>query len=254
MNFNERLQRKEAVFGTMIRDAITPNVVDALLWAGLDFFVLDMEHTPLDLVLVGPLLQYAQARALPALVRVPTLDKAFIGRVLDCGATGVWLPHLDTVADAEKLAFLGRYPPQGGRGATIPWAKRQRAQTFSKQAEFFAHENSQVVLVGQIESKQAVEHIEEIMASGLLDAVVVGPLDLSLDLGVPGELRHPLVEEAIGQVLRAGLKHKVSVGLHTASLEDLRRWHSQGMNFLVYSYDLLLLAEKAGAARHEVLG
>ncbi|MCS7239883.1 MAG: aldolase/citrate lyase family protein [Candidatus Bipolaricaulota bacterium] len=254
MNLREKLQKREPVFGTMLRDALTLNVVDALLWAGLDFFVLDMEHTALDLATVGQLLQYAQARGLPALVRVPTLDKAFISRALDCGASGIWLPHLDTVGEAKELVFLGRYPPRGGRGATISWPKRQRAQTLPKLAEFFAAEDAQVSLVGQIESQRAVENIEEILTSGLLDAVVIGPLDLSTDLGVPGEFRHPTVEEAIAKVLAAGRKHKVSVGLHTANLEDLRRWRSAGMNFLVYSYDLVLMAEAAKAARSNLFG
>lgn len=254
MNFRERLQKREVVFGTMIRDALTPNVVEALLWAGLDFFVLDMEHTALDLVVAGPLLQYAQARGLPALVRVPTLDKAFIGRVLDCGAAGIWLPHLDTLAEAQELGFLGRYPPQGGRGTTIPWAKRRQAQSFPKLSEFFAQEDAQVALIGQIESRRAVENIEEILASGLLDAVVIGPLDLSMDLGVPGEFGHPAVEKAVAQVVAVALRYRVSAGLHTSNLEDLRRWRLQGMNFLVYSYDLVLMAEKAAAARRELLG
>lgn len=253
MNLRERLQKREPVFGTMIRDAVTLNVVDALLWAGLDFFVVDMEHTALDLAQVGPLLQYAQARGLPALVRVPTLDKSFVGRVLDCGASGIWLPHLDALREAQELTFLGRYPPTGGRGATIPWAKRQRAQSFPKLGAFFADEDRQVALIGQIESQVAVENIEEIIASGLLDAVVIGPLDLSLDLGVPGEFHHPAVEEAIAKVVAAGSKYRVSVGLHTGNIQDLRHWHGQGMNFLVYSYDLVLMAEKAAAARREIL-
>lgn len=254
MNLRHRLRQRQPVFGTMVRDVLTLNVVDALLWAGLDFFVVDMEHTALDLAQVGPLLQYAQARGLPTLVRVPILDKAFIGRVLDCGAAGIWLPHLDTLAEAQKLVFLGRYPPQGGRGATLPWAKRRLAQSFPRLSEFFTQEDAQVVLIGQIESREAVENIEEILASGLLDAVVIGPLDLSMDLGVPGEFHHPAVEEALSKVVTAALRHGVSVGLHTASLEDLRRWHLQGMNFLVYSYDLVLIAERVAAARRELLG
>lgn len=254
MNLRERLKNQEPVFGTMIRDALTPSVVDALLWASLDFCVLDMEHTALDLTAIAPLLQYAQARELPALVRVPTLDKAFIGRALDCGASGVWLPHLDTLVEAREIAVLSRYPPQGGRGATIPWARRHLAQSFPSLGEFFTREDNQVALIGQIESQRAVDNIEEILASGFLDAVVIGPLDLSLDLGVPGEFHHPAVEEAMAKVLAAGLKHKVSVGLHTGNLEDLRCWYNRGMNFLVYSYDLVLMAEKAVAARREILG
>lgn len=250
----ERLCKGETVFGTMVRDTLTLNVVDALLWAGLDFFVLDMEHTGLDLSVISSLLQYAYVRGLAAIVRVPALDKVFIGRVLDCGANGVWLPHLDSPEEAKRLAFLGRYPPQGGRGATIPWFKRTKTQGFSKLSDFFANEDRQVALIGQIESKVAVDNIEDILATGILDAVVIGPLDLSMDLGVPGELQHPLVEEAVSIVLRASQKYKVSVGLHTANLENLRLWRQRGMNFLVYSYDLVLMAERARAARHELLG
>lgn len=254
MSLRERLRKRELVFGTMVRDIVSLNLVDALLWAGLDFFVVDMEHTGLDVAQVGPLLQYAETRGLPGLVRVPTLDKAFIGRVLDCGATGVWLPHLDTPAEARELAFLGRYPPRGGRGATVPWAKRRHVPSFANLGEFFAQEDGHVALVGQIESRKALDNLEEILASGLLDAVVIGPLDLSMDLGVPGEFRHPAMEEALARVVAAALQHGVSAGLHTANLEDLRRWHRLGLNFLVYSYDLVLMAEKAAAARRDLLG
>ena len=253
-SFQERLRKGETVLGTMVRDALTVNVVDALLWAGLDFYVLDMEHTSLDLSVISPLLQYAYVRGLAAIVRVPALDKVFINRVLDCGANGVWLPHLDSPEEAQRLAFWAKYPPHGGRGATIPWFKRSKAQGFPKLADFFAAEDCQVVLIGQIESKAAVDHIEDILGTGILDAVVIGPLDLSMDFGVPGEFRHSLVKEAITRVLRAGQKYKISVGMHTANFEDLRMWQQHGMNFLVYSYDLMLMAERAMAVRRELLG
>ncbi|MGB9860751.1 MAG: HpcH/HpaI aldolase family protein [Candidatus Bipolaricaulaceae bacterium] len=254
MNLREKFRKRETIFGTMVRDAIALNIVDALLWAGADFFVIDLEHTALDLATIGPILQYAQAKGLPAIVRVPVLDKTFVGRVLDCGAYGIWLPHLDTPDDAQELAFLGRYPPRGGRGATVPWAKRQRLQAFPSLREFFAAEDYQVALIGQIESKEALANIDEILAANLLDAVVIGPLDLSFDLGVPGEFHHPTVEEAMARVLQAAQKQGVSVGLHTADLEDLRLWHARGMNFLVYSYDLVLMAERFSFAKRALLG
>lgn len=253
-NFRDQLRKREKVLGTMVRDALSLNVVEALLSAGLDFFVIDMEHTPLDLTVVAPLLQYTQARGLAAVVRVPTLDKAFIGRVLDCGASGVWLPHLDTPEDAKQLAFLGRYPPRGGRGGTITWSKRALAQTFDKLGDFFAQIDQEVALIGQIESKEAVDNIEAILNTDLLDAVVIGPLDLSLDLGIPGEFNHPLMEGALIKVLEAALKRGVSVGLHTGNLGDLEAWHRRGMNFLVYSYDLVLMAEKLKEAKTRLFG
>lgn len=252
MTFRERLQKREVVFGTMVRDALTFNVVEASKSAGLDFFVLDMEHTAVDLSVAGPLLQYAQAKDFPVLVRVPTLDKAFIGRVLDCGAAGIWLPHVDTAEDARKLAALSRYPPLGTRGGTIPWSRRAQAQSFAKLGDFFAQLDSTVALVGQIESGEAVNNIEAILSTGLLDALVIEPLDLSMDLGVPGELRHRAVEEAIAKVVEAAREKGVSVGLHTGNLEDLKAWRVRGMNFLVYSYDLALMAERAAQARKEI--
>ncbi len=253
MNFRERLKKRDVVLGTMVRDALTLNVVDAVKWAGADFFVLDMEHTALDMALVAPLLQYAQARDLATLVRVPNQDRAFIGRVLDCGASGVWLPHLDNVQDARQLSFLSHYPPTGGRGGTIPWLKRAQSQSFPNLREFFAALDQEVILVGQIESQDAVNNVASILATGLLDAVVIGPLDLSLDLGFPGEFSHPAVEAAITKVLVEASKHGVSVGLHTGNLQELARWHERGMNFLVYSYDLVLMAEKLKQARTDLL-
>ncbi len=250
----ERLQERDVVLGTMVRDILSLNIVEVILWAALYFFFVNMEHAAVDVAGAGPLLQYTQIRGLDALVRVPTLDKAFIGRLLDCGASGVWLPHLDTPEDARKLAFLGRYPPSGGRGGTIPWTKRAWAQTFAKLGDFFAQVDRQVALIGQIESKEAVDNIDAILETGLLDAVVIGPLDLSLDLGIAGDFKHAELEKAIFKVLEAGQKRGVSVGLHTGNLEDLQTWHKRGMNFLVYSYDLVLMAEGLKQAKATLLG
>ncbi|MBC7344017.1 MAG: hypothetical protein H5U03_01025 [Clostridia bacterium] len=249
MNFRERLKKREVLLGTMVRDALILNVVDALKWAGVDFFVLDMEHTSVDVSSAGPLLQYARARDLPAIVRVPTLDKAFIGRVLDCGAVGVWLPHLDNPEEARQFYSLARYPPAGKRGGTIPWFRRAQSQSFTNLREFFAVVDKEVILVGQIESQDAVNNIASILDTGLLDAVVIGPLDLSLDLGFPGESSHPTVEAAITRVLAEASKQGVSVGLHTGNLAELAQWHERGMNFLVYSYDLVLMTERLKEAR-----
>ncbi len=97
-------------------------------------------------------------------------------------------------------------------------------------------------------------NIDEILAANLLDAVVIGPLDLSFDFGVPGEFHHPRVEEAMAKALTAAQKHGISVGLHTANLKDLRLWHARGMNFLVYSYDLVLMAEEFSSAKRTLFG
>lgn len=247
-NLVKKLAAGELIVGTMLRDVLSISVVDALLSAGFDFFVLDMEHTGIDILTAAPLLWYGMARGLPGIVRVPALDKAYVGRVLDCGATGIWLPHLDTPEEAITLYHLSKYPPKGSRGVTLPWPKRHIRETFPDDGAFLAHEDENILLVGQIESKIGVKNIASILDSKTLDAVVLGPNDLSTDLGLPGLLEHEKVREAVDTVLQHALSRGIPVGIHLSDEKALKYWFSKGMTFIVYSYDLAMMVEQAKRA------
>jgi len=130
----------------------------------------------------------------------------------------------------------------------VPWPKRHLVKQLGGLGEFLNSEDESTIIIGQIESAAGVENIASILGTGALNAIIIGPNDLSVDLGLPGLTKHARVKEAIETVLEAALVKKVPVGIHLADEEYLKYWVAKGMSFIVYSYDLVMMVEQAKRA------
>lgn len=158
----------------------TSDSVELLARAGFDFLVVDMEHAPLDVLTVHQLLGTARGCGVPALVRVPDRTPSTISRVLDSGASGVLVPHVDTVADARSVVSAGRFPPHGSRG----YGPTVRAGAWGADVPGYRAAGAQMALVPQLESREAVAAAREIGAVEGVDALFVGPADLAVATGL----------------------------------------------------------------------
>ena len=243
-----RLRRGEPAFGTMIKEALSAGIVDALSLAGFDYFVIDMEHCPYSMRTVANILQYARHTDLTGIVRVPKLEYFYIARALDAGAEGVWIPHVDTEQEARQLVSCAKYPPQGRRGAAVPLFKTKEFQQAADAASYFARSNDEVLVIVQIESAEAVENIESIVSVEGVDVAMMGPLDLSLDLGYPGQRAHPEVKKAVQRVVDACQKFNRVSGTHLGDIDELRYWKGQGMGMITYSYEVNMFIDKGKEA------
>jgi 2-keto-3-deoxy-L-rhamnonate aldolase RhmA len=177
-----------------LRQLRSVDAVYILREAGFDGFYIDAEHGVFSLREISDLCLMAQACDMAALVRVHSAEMATVGPILDCGATGLIIPHVSSRQDIQSAIQLAKYPPLGRRSmAAIGPASGYRRQSA---AEAVPHRNNQVFMVAMIETAQGVDRAEEIAATDGVDALMMGPMDLSLELGLPGQVRHERINQA----------------------------------------------------------
>lgn len=231
----EAVQDGEMVFGTFVSTA-NPSVVETIGWAGYDFAIIDMEHTPIDFGDLPRLFAAADATGLVPLVRVGTSDSNSILRVLDSGALGVVLPHVQSRADAVGLVRACRYPPQGIRAVS----GGSRAAEYGN-ASFLEHvemSNQQVQTIALIEDAKGAEAVNEIASVEGLDIIFPGPGDLSASLGLLGEHEHPKVERYVrhmADVVRS--RPGLSLAYYISRPSQIRACQQMGVQLVVLSQD-----------------
>ncbi|PKO14436.1 MAG: aldolase [Chloroflexi bacterium HGW-Chloroflexi-10] len=236
-----RLKAKQPVVGTMIQEVSSPFIVHAFSNAGFDFVYVDLEHGRFGQETAADLIQTIRLTNMVPLVRASDLQYHLIARMLDAGAQGVMVPRIETREQAEAAAQICRYAPQGRRGIAVARGhndyKRQSPLEFSEEA------NRENLVIIQIESKSAVENIETILSAPGIDVALIGPGDLSLSLGIPMKMDHPLMVEAVEKVVKACEKRGIYVGLHVGDLKAIRDWSQRGIHLLSGSSDLDILLD-----------
>lgn len=243
-HLKQRLQAGEPVFGTWVRIAHA-TVVEVLGRSGFDFLHLDLEHGPIGIHELNHLLLAAKSVGAPAIVRVPGLNETQIGLALDAGADGVIVPKINNGDDAKRAIQAARFYPLGQRGLGGACRADQFGQ-WELQA-FTAHANETTVLALQIESKEAVERIDEILevSGDAVDVFYIGPVDLSQSLGVPGQFDDPLLRETIQWVVKRIHKRGKTVGIHAPNPTMIPEFVEIGISYVTSSMDISLLASGA---------
>jgi 2-dehydro-3-deoxyglucarate aldolase/4-hydroxy-2-oxoheptanedioate aldolase len=234
-----RLRAGELLRGTLLTIGAT-EVADLLAGAGFDWLFVDAEHGALDPRDVLLILQVVAGRT-PCLVRVPTLDEAWIKRVLDAGADGIIVPQVSTAEQAERAVRYAHYPPRGTRGLGTGRANRYGLGL----AGHLDRAREQVAVVVQAETADAVRNVAAIARVPDLDAVFVGPFDLSASLGHPGDLDHPEVQSAIARVAEVCLGAGVRTGIFALGAAGLRGRPREGFTLLAAGVDAALLGGAA---------
>lgn len=178
--------------------------LEAVAGAAFDWLLLDMEHSPNDLESVLTQLQVVAGYPASAVVRVPWNDMVAIKRVLDVGAQSLLIPFVQNVDEARAAVAATRYPPQGVRGV----AGSTRATRFGRVRGYAQQAHTEICVLVQLETQQALQHIEAIAALDGIDGIFIGPADLHASMGFAGQIDHPqvtpLIEDAIRRIRAAG--------------------------------------------------
>lgn len=235
----QRMALGDVLLGTMVT-LESREVAEILSESGFDWLCLDSEHGPLEPSGLQGLLQ-AAGRETSCIIRVPALNEAAIKHALDAGAVGVMVPQVHTVEEAALAVQWSRYPPAGTRGMGVARAHHYGFQT----AEYLQQANEQTVVIVQAESAEAVRNIDAISQVKGLDAVLIGPYDLSASLGRPGDLGHPDVQDAIGILAQACHRHNLSLGIFGMTVEAVRPFLGQGFRLILVGVDATLLGQAA---------
>ncbi len=236
--FRQRLVNHDLLVGTWVKTP-SPIVCEVLGQSGLDTLCFDAEHAPFGRTELDACIAAIGATKMTPLVRVPTADPHNILNALDCGATGIVVPHVRTVEDAEAICQRSLYGP-GGRG----FAGSSRAAGFAGKAiaDQLKESAEQTTIIAQIEDVDALNVIDEIAAVERLDCLFIGRIDLTVDLGKTNP-SDPVVVDAVDRVCAAGRNAGKAVGMFVADVEEARRWTEKGASlFLLASDQAFLIA------------
>jgi len=221
----------------------SPAIARILAAAGFHWTYVDAEHGGFGIESLQDICRDAVSAGISPLVRVADLQYSLIARALDIGADGIVLPRGESPELLERTVSWTKYPPVGIRGYGLtPLHLNHEAVTIAQAIE---HMNANTMLVLQIETRRAVEAREELLSVPGIDAVMMGPVDLSISLGVPGDFQHPKMVEAMESVRDACLRHGVAPGTQTRTPELARFWKERGMKFLGCGTEAAMLLERA---------
>jgi len=232
----QRLRRGETVIGTMVQEVRTPAIAQILKQVGFDFFMVDMEHGPYSLEAASDIIRMGRVVDMCPLVRVASPEYHLITGPLDMGAMGIMMPRIETRDEVEEFVACMKYPPLGKRGCSSDAPHSE--YDFGPLSDFISINNEDTLVIAQIERKVAVDHIDDLLSVPGVDAALIGPEDLSISMGFPGQTKDPVVVEAIEKVIESAQKNGVTAGIHMGNIEALTQWMNKGMRLIMFSSDL----------------
>jgi 4-hydroxy-2-oxoheptanedioate aldolase len=217
--------------------------VEVIAGSGFDWLLLDTEHAPNELAMVHNQLQAMVGGTATPVVRPAWNDAVLIKRLLDVGVQSLLIPFVQNAQEAERAVAATRYPPYGIRGV----ASTTRANHYGRVKEYLQRAHEEICVMVQVESRSALEHLDEIAAVEGVDGVFIGPNDLAAGMGHIGNYGQPdvaaAIDDAIARIRKAG---KVA-GILAPVEADARRWIELGCQFVAVGSDVGILARQSEA-------
>lgn len=229
----KRALRGDKLLGTFLNtgSAILAEIAGS---AGLDWCLLDMEHGSGSWEMLTNQLMALEGTGAAPIVRLPSIDPDLFKRVLDLGAHGLMLPNMNTAEEARSAVSFSRYPPHGTRGVSA----MNRGTRYGAQFEerlLTGHENT--LIIGQIESPTAVKNVDQIAAVDGIDVLFIGPMDLSVSMGIVREFNHPEFIAATQKVIDTAKRHNKASGILGFAPEDIAKSYDRGFTFIAAGSD-----------------
>lgn len=244
LTFRDRLAAADRPLAGLWTCSGSPLVAEILAGAGMDWMLIDMEHSPLDLPTVVAQLQAIAGYDTTAVVRVPSGDAVTIKQVLDTGAQNILVPMVSTAADAEELVRAVRYPPRGIRGVGSALARSAR---WNRVDDYLVHADDYVSLFVQVETALGVANAAEIAAVDGIDGVFVGPSDLAASMGLIGQQTHPDVVAAVRSAFDGIRSAGKPAGVNAFDPAAADAYVEAGASFLLVGADVAMLARASEA-------
>lgn len=214
-----------------------------LAQTGLDFVFIDTEHIPLDRQPLSWMCHNFSALGLPPIVRIPACDAALANMTIDAGAKGIVSPYCESTKEIQVLRGAAKYRPLKGKRLE---AVLNGSETLDDTtATYIADMNQHNLCLVNIESVAAIEELGELVGVPDIDALLIGPHDLSISLGIPEDYSNPKFTDAIKRIIDTGRGAGLGVGFHYSfGIDDALKWAELGANLIIYSSDYFLVKEK----------
>ena len=209
-----------------------PQLAELFGLAGFDYYMLDAEHGLIDPVQAVNVIRACESVNMTPMVRIGSKDPKLVLQYLDASMMGVMMPGLETVAEIKMLIDAVKYPPFGKRGMGITRASGYMA-VGEKAVEYINFSNEQIMVIPQFEDPKLVNNFEEMISQAGVDAVVIGPRDLSLNMGFPDGPNHPEVQAMIDKVIGICKKANVSAGITAGTRADAAKQVARGATMIL---------------------
>ena len=241
------LQRGQAVFGVGVTGPFEMPVLRTLANCGVEWLFLDEEHGSTDVSELLTAVQILDLLGVCSIPRIPSLDYHWVARSLDTGASGVMIPRVETREQAERAVQWARFPPLGSRGMGSPSYLSYASLPLAEGIEIA---NRETLIVLQIESVKAVENIEAIAAVPGVDVLFIGPVDMSISLGKPGDVASEVSHQLFRRVCQVARQHHVAVGI-VCRADQVRFYYEMGIRMFSIGSALSHLRSAVQAAAAE---
>jgi len=221
--------------------AAAPATAEALGYGGFDFLVVDMEHVPVEFTDLAHILRAIGCTPADSVVRLAWNDQVLVKRALDAGARTVMLPFVQNAQEAQAAASYTRYPPHGIRGV----AAVHRGSRFGTIPNYLQSANDDICTIVQLETPQAIERLPQIAAVEGIDALFVGPGDLSAAMGHIGNIAHPEVQALIEKAAKDAHAAGKPVGIVGPNPDMVKRFIGYGYDYAAIASDIALMSSRA---------
>lgn len=235
--FQNLLDEGKPFLGTFIQSA-SPEFIEASAYAGFRFAAIDLEHAYYGIEKAAELVRAGEAAGLSMLIRVPALDAVWIKKSLDLGAAGIIVPNIDTAEQVAQAVALSKFTPDGARGA-CPGVRSNRYGAGG--SEYYETANRETAVIALVESPEGVKNFDEIIRVPGITAVFLGPVDLSVSMGLKGDLSAPEVREILLDMVRRAGAAGIPVGALGLDPAFVRELFDAGLDFLAYGIDTILM-------------
>jgi 2-dehydro-3-deoxyglucarate aldolase/4-hydroxy-2-oxoheptanedioate aldolase len=239
----EKLLKGGTALGCALQVYRSPEIARTFAAAGFDYVFIDLEHGSFNLETAQDMIVAANSSGITPIVRVAELLYSLVARLLDSGAQGIILPRVEDPRILEEALSWMRFPPQGKRGYGVnPTMIGYEARSFG---EIIEHQNRNTLAVVQFETQTAMDRADELLSLKGVDIAMVGPADLSISLGVPGQFEHPTLISTVEGLIEKCNKYGVAPGIQVRTAALAKAWIDRGMRFVGAGGEHGLLLDKA---------
>jgi 4-hydroxy-2-oxoheptanedioate aldolase len=235
-----KLKSGQPTYGVLSTSA-DPQMAELFGLAGFDYYMLDAEHGLMDAAQVMDVIRACELVNITPMVRIGSKDPKIVLQYLDAGMMGLMMPGLETVADIRVLIDAVKYPPLGKRGMGLTRASGYIV-VGNEAVDFINFSNEEIMVITQFEDAALLDRFEEMISQPGVDAVVIGPRDLSLNMGFPHGPNHPEVQEMIDRVVDICKKTGVAAGITAGSRADSVKQVARGATMILAIAQLVIAA------------
>lgn len=251
LRLREKIALGQDIYGIMIQDFLSPILMPILNDCKLDFLVLDMEHGPADYIDIQNFIIAKKNLDISVLVRPPKISQEYISKILDMGADGLMIPHVDTPEQVRNIIQWSKYHPDGKRSYGMRQTLINQSNNASKEL-YIKQANEKITILIQVESQESIFNLESMVSEPYIDGVIIGPADLTMDIGMIGNYTNENFINLVEKTMKTCVNKKKGFGIHFGDINLAKEWKKKGMNIILYSNEVNLLKDSILNALNEL--